>query len=241
MVNLLPEEIKEIEKRRVFMKWIRTGTVAVVSLLVILSLNVYSKLNQASIALVNEKNVIEQKKKQYANISSMAAAGTQYNEFMTIQNEIKKKDATFITLMKYLSASLPENIHLKDLEFDRYNRIMAGIPKNSVREALQKDEKAIRESMKIPSTASDSQKDAAAALAAKKTTETLERDYGVKIIGYIYGDADMVETALMGIMVRLQKTGFLKNVDIAQKEIKDMKGQNALEFTLTARCMVYEI
>jgi len=69
----------------------------------------------------------------------------------------------------------------------------------------------------------------------------LEQEYGIKIIGYIYGDTDTVEASLMSTMVRLQKIGFLYNIDIAQKEVKDIKGQNTLEFVLTARCMKYEI
>jgi hypothetical protein len=160
---------------------------------------------------------------------------------VAIQKEIQKKDVTFLSLMKYLSSTLTENIHIKELEFDRYNKIMASIPRDPIKEALKKDEKAIAESMKIPGLTGDQQKDAAAATAAKKASEELEQEYGIKIIGYIYGDTDTVEASLMSTMVRLQKIGFLYNIDIAQKEVKDIKGQNTLEFVLTARCMKYEI
>ena len=244
LINLLPEEIKAQVKQEAYGKWIRIGTVAVVSVLVVLSLNILNKMNHADISLHAEKTVIDGKKKQYVEFSKLAATGTQYSEFTAIQNEIKKKDVTFIALMKYLSATLPENIHLKELEFDRYNKIIAGIPKDPIKEALLKSEKTIKEGMPgvvREALTGDPQKDAAAALAAKKAAEASEKDYGIKIIGYIYGDVDLVETALMNIVVRLQKLGFLHNVDISQKEIKDIKGQKVLEFMLTARCMMYEI
>jgi len=240
-VNLLPSEIKETVKQEIYKKWIRIGTVAVASLLVILSLNIISKLNSINITLKAEKNVLDEKKKQYDTLSRIAAASTQYSEFVAIQNEIQKKDITFLTLMKYLSSTLPENVHIRELEFDRYNKLMASIPRDSVKEALKKDEKTITESMKIPGLTGDPQKDAAASEAAKKASEGIGKEYGIKIIGYIYGDADMVEASLMSAMVRLQKMGFLYNIDIAQKEVKDIKGQNVLEFMLTARCMKYEI
>lgn len=241
LVNLLPSEIKEIVKQEIYKKWIRIGTVAVASLLLVLSLNLISSLNSINITLKAEKNVLDEKKKQYDTLSRIAAASTQYTEFVAIQNEIQKKDVTFLSLMKYLSSTLPENIHIRELEFDRYNKIMASIPRDSVKEALKKDEKTIMESMKLPGLTGDPQKDAAASAAAKKASEASEKEYGIKIIGYIYGDTDMVEASLMSAIVRLQKMGFLYNIDIAQKEVKDIKGQNVLEFMLTARCMKYEI
>jgi len=241
LVNLLPSEMKEIVRQNVYKKWIRIGTVAIASLLVIFSLNIMNRLNSTNIALNAEKNILQEKKKQYDAHSRIAAASTQYNEFVAIQKEIQKKDVTFLSIMKYLSSTLTENIHIKELEFDRYNKIMASIPRDPIKEALKKDEKAIAESMKIPGLTGDPQKDAAAATAAKKASEALEQEYGIKIIGYIYGDTDTVEASLMSTMVRLQKIGFLYNIDIAQKEVKDIKGQNTLEFVLTARCMKYEI
>ena len=170
-VNLLPSEIKETVKQEIYKKWIRIGTVAVASLLVILSLNIISKLNSINITLKAEKNVLDEKKKQYDTLSRIAAASTQYSEFVAIQNEIQKKDITFLTLMKYLSSTLPENVHIRELEFDRYNKLMASIPRDSVKEALKKDEKTITESMKIPGLTGDPQKDAAASEAAKKASE----------------------------------------------------------------------
>ncbi|MCX5809092.1 MAG: pilus assembly protein PilM [Proteobacteria bacterium] len=228
LINLLPEEIKAQVKQEIYSKWIRIGTVAVVSVLIIFSLNILNKMNQANTSLQIEKTVIDEKKKQYVTFSNnLAATSSQnYNEFVAVQNEIKKKDVTFIALMKYLSATLPENIHLKELEFDVYNKIITGIPKEPKKEALRK---------------SDDPQNDAAALAAKKAAEASEKDYGIKIRGEIYGDVDLAETALMNILVRLQKMGFLYNVDIAQKEVKDIKGQKVLEFMLTARCMTYEI
>lgn len=244
LVNLLPDEIKEIGKQEIYKKWIRIGTVALVAVLVILSLNVMSNINNVNISLQAEKNVLNEKKKQYDAFARIVATSTTYNEFAAIQNEIKKKDVTFISLMKYLSATLPDGIHLRELEFDRYDKIMAGISKDPIRESLLKSEKSIREGMPgaiKDALTGDPQKDAAAALAAKKAAELLEKDYGIKIVGYIYGDVNSVETVLMNVLVRLQKLGFLYNIDIAQKEIKDVKGLNVLEFTLTARCMMYEI
>jgi len=241
LINILPEEIKAIGKQEVYKKWTRIGTVAVVAVLIIFSLNVLAKINRINISIQTEKKIIEGKRKQHIEFSKIAATSTGYNEFVAIQNEIKTKDDTFIALMKFLSANLPESIHLKEIEFDKYGNVMAGISKNPIREALQKDEKAIKESMKVPGPTGDPQKDAAAALAARKAAEASEKGYGVKITGYIYGDVDLVEASLMNVLVRLNKMGFLYNVDIAQKEIKDVKGQNALEFILTARCMMYEI
>ena len=241
LINLLPEEIKAQIKQEIYSKWTRIGTVAIVSVLVVLSLNILNKMNRADISLQAEQAVVDGKKKQYVEFSNLATVGTMHSEFTAIQNEIKKKDITFIALMKYLSVTLPENIHLKEMEFDRYNKLIAGIPKDPIREALLKSEKANREEMPAAfreAMGGDPQKEAAA---AKKAAEAAEKDYGIKIMGYIYGDVDLAETALMNILVRLQKIGFLYNVDIAQKEIKDIKGQKVLEFMLTARCMMYEI
>lgn len=233
LINLLPEEIKAQVKQEIYSKWIRIGTIAVVAVLIIFSLNILNKMNLANTSLQTEKTVIDGKKKQYVTSSNLAATKqqeAQYSEFVAIQNEIKKKDVTFIALMKYLSVTLPENIRLKELEFDVYNKIIAGIPKDPKKDPKKE---ALRKS-------DDPQKDAAA-LAAEKAAEASEKTHGIKIMGYIYGDVDLAETALMNILVRLQKMGFLYNVDIAQKEIKDIKGQKVLEFMLTARCMTYEI
>jgi len=42
-------------------------------------------------------------------------------------------------------------------------------------------------------------------------------------------------------MLNLKRSGFVKNVELAKKEMKKLKGKQVMEFTITSRCVRYEL
>lgn len=251
LVNLLPPEIKAREREAKFKKWIRIGVVGLGAILLLVSLHFLSKLNREGIAVDMEKRNLEIKKRQLFGLDDPAALSSCYNEFLAVQNEIKKSDATFLLLMKYLSARLPANVRLNEIIYDRHKAITAmAVP--VLQEDIPKDKrmlaeaKAAREAARSAATPASVARGGRNPAGGKEDTQEKdvvdqERDPGIRLWGFIRGEQVFLELTLVDVVTMLRKSGFIEDVEIIKKDIKEVKGGIALEFVIQARCLAYEI
>jgi hypothetical protein len=152
-------------------------------------------------------------------------------ELSAIRSEIQKKDITFITLLKYLSSRLPNDVYLKTVEFSSEAQAetptTAGIPKTPP--------------VQPPPATSAGQQGFPKLAPFQALTKAVSNDYTVTMKGYVFGEPDALEVTLFNFIITLKKSGFIQNVDVVSKEIKTIKGKKVIEFSITARCLRYEV
>jgi Tfp pilus assembly PilM family ATPase len=237
-VNLLPLEIKAKEKHITYKRWSRIATVGTLAVLFFFTMIIVHRFNDVSAALNSEKAIFAKINKEM-NILGNVKSSMNYNELAAAARGAGIKDITFVLLMKYLSSHLPNYVYLKDVIFE--------IDKGPVysKEVQKKDKQLEVEPPK--NTAGETSK---SSVRPPKGTDTSEQksdsrqDYFVSIQGYIFGDEDVLEPALLDLIIKLNKTGFLINVEISKKEISETKGKGGkkiMEFALIARCSRYEV
>lgn len=220
LFNLLPPEIKAQEKEESQKKWIRIGTVAVLSILIVVSINMIGAKRRLDSSIELNKMLISKKKQQISELSGLASI-SRYNELMPLIDDIKKRDVTYISLLKYLSSRLPKDIYIKEVYLEMSEPAKPAAPK--------KDEPT--------KTQQPSQEPA-----AKKEGATLSGGvYLVKLKGYIFGERNLLESTLLDLVIRLEESGFIYSVDIAGKDIKTLRGVGVMEFEVIGRCAIHEI
>jgi hypothetical protein len=70
----------------------------------------------------------------------------------------------------------------------------------------------------------------------------LENEYPLVLRGYIFADeADALELKLFDLILSLNGSGFIRRVEVLNKENKTVRGRPVLEFALSARCWKYEL
>jgi hypothetical protein len=125
-----------------------------------------------------------------------------------IRNEIQKKDITFVTLLKYLSSKTPTGVYLKSVEFGKQFPI-------DVPAAPGQGQQASSGSTPPPSPPA-------------KTTEAKqdsgqklsENEYPLILRGYIFAEADALELKLFDLVLSLNGSGFIRQVEVVSKENK---------------------
>jgi len=230
--NLLPKEIKERGKEESYKGLIRIGTIVIGAILVILSFNVLSTLNKVNMMVGIGKANLSKKMEGLKVLGVLPSSSFSYAELSAIRSEIQKKDITFITLLKYLSSRLPNDVYLKTVEFSSEAQAetpaTAGIPKTPP--------------VQPPPATTAGQPQGLPKLAPfQALTKAVSNDYTVTMKGYVFGEPDTLEVTLFNFIITLKKSGFMQNVDVVSKEIKTIKGKKVIEFSITARCLRYEV
>ncbi len=229
LVNLLPREVREKEKEESYKKWIRIGTAGVAGVLVFFSLNLWNSLNKTKISINTEKTYLSQRREQLAALSG-SMSPTKQNEILPWLGEAQKRDITLISLLKYLSSSLPKDIYLKELEYTKERQ--TDMPQRGLKgEAISK-EVGVDKSLLPGATKKENPQ-----------TQTKAGSIGnfVGIRGYVLGDPEMLEPSLLSFVIGLGKTGVIHDVVVVEKYMRELKGVKAMEFLLQARCPAYEL
>jgi hypothetical protein len=229
LVNLLPEDIREKRKEAVYRKWIAYGSAGIAVMLIIASVDMLMRLNGLNAANRVEAASVA-RMKEGARMLSTTAVGAKYNDLTLFVKEVEKRDETFVVLLKYLSSRLPTGVYLKAIEFglERQELTPPPMPKKEAPQAAQ--------GLADPSRSVPKQ----GAGQSPLTEETLKGRLLV-IKGYVLGEVDVADPALLDLVIRLGETGIVHNVEVIQREVKTMKGKRIIEFTLMGRCVPYEV
>ena len=225
--NLLPERLLQKGKERSYKNLIMMGTAGVVVILLLLSFMMWGMLSNANLKLNLEKGNLDKLKEGVKKLTAPVQAGISDNEILMVKSEIQKKDLTFVTLLKFLSAQMPRDVYLSSIEFgEDAPATAAQAPAQVLPPPIP-----VGQGVPVPTAATGSPAQAAAKAP----------DYPLLLKGYIMGEPDSLELTLFNLMLNLKRSGFLKNVELAKKEMKKLKGKQVMEFAITSRCARYEL
>ncbi len=246
LVNLLPEKLKARKREMTLRSWLRIATICVIALLLIPSITMIANLRQVQLFIKSEKHDIVSKKEQLRLLGSITTT-SRHSELMALKREIGKKDVTYIILLKYLSSRLPKDVYIRDIEFTDRNKKSDASSKDLPKELLSKEGSHSRETVRgtsnegigvgaQPSTGSAQPPGQNVAAGTSNGP-----DYAVTIRGYIFGDIEVLEPALLNLIINLERSIVLRNVGVSKKEVKEVRGKKALEFVIMGQCASYEI
>ncbi len=248
LINILPREIKAREREDEYVKWIRIATVAVASVLVVLSLGLLQRANRVTNVIDIERTRLSKAVEQLKTMASEdVVEDSQSADIASLRNELARKDWTFVTLLKFLSTGIPGDVYLREVGFDRYQMLDVG-PKDSSRagsaqpgegRSMQETVKsALKESL-LGETAPPRQSTGPNDPSARETP--VDGGYHFFIRGYVVGPKDAMEPALLDFLVKLQKSGMTRDISVVKREVKELKGKKVMEFVINGRCLIYEI
>jgi Tfp pilus assembly PilM family ATPase len=246
LVNLLPEKLKARKRETTVRSWLRIATICVVALLLIPSITMLTSARKLQILLKCEQADVASKKEQLRLLGSITSA-SRYSELVALKKEIEKKDETFITLLKYLASRLPKDVYLRDIDFTDRNRKIDVTSRDPSRELSPKEGPSLKETVKGAVKEGLGVSTAPSGTAAQQPAQNTgasvasEPDYAVTLRGYIFGDIDILEPALLNLVISLERSPVLRSVEVSKKEMKDVRGKKALEFVITGRCTSHEI
>ncbi|OPY79705.1 MAG: Competence protein A [Syntrophorhabdus sp. PtaU1.Bin058] len=226
--NLLPERVLQKGKERSYKNLIVLGTIGVVVILLLLTFTMWGTLSNANLKLTLERGNLEKIKEGIKKIAVVPRSTVNYNEVLTVKNEIQKKDLTFVTLLKFLASQIPRDVYLKSIEFGENAQAPAAPASTQLLPPPVPVGKGVPVSMAAPGP-------------GQAPAKTSGNDYPLVLKGYITGEADSLELTLFNLMLTLKKSGLVQNVELVGKEMKTLKGKQVMEFTITSRCMRYEI
>lgn len=246
LVNLLPEKLKARKREMTVRGWLRIATICVIALLLVPSITLLANLRKVQIFIQSEQTDVASKKEQLRLLGSITPT-SRYNELITLKREIGKKDVTFVTLLKYLSSRLPKDVYLREIEFTDRNQKFDLISKDLPKEPSNKEGQGLKETAKVmpkAGTGAGALPSTGAVQAPGQNTAAnvrREPDYAVTIKGYIFGDIDVIEPALLNLVIALERSIIVRNVEVSKKEVKEVQGKKALEFVIVGQCASYEI
>lgn len=227
--NLLPEGAKRREASRIFKRFAMLGTVMITAILVFLSLGMWHTSRNVDLRLKAEKGTLEQIKKGIEGLGLKTV-----KTFMDpadigfIRNEIQKKDITFVTLLKYLSSKTPSGVYLKSVEFGKqFPADAAAVPGQGQQGA------GSAPTPSPPARTAEAKQDAG--------QKPADDEYPVILRGYIFAEADALELKLFDFVLSLNGSGFIRHVEVLNKEGKTVRGRPVMEFALSARCVKHEL
>lgn len=218
LFNLLPEEMKSQKKEESQKKWIRIGTVGILAFLVVLTINMLGRLKRINSEIEINNMLILKKKQEIIQLSRSVSTGP-FEEYASLYPEIKKKDLTSLSFLKYLSSKTPADISLKEVHLEVLDTSFDAQKKEQVKN-YKEEQKGIQK---------------------KEQKSSLEGGYTVRIKGYVFGEKNLLETTLLEFIIKLEETGFIYGLDISGKSIKNIKGINVMEFELKGRCAIHEV
>ncbi len=245
LVNLLPEKIKARKREMTLQSWLRLATICVVAILLIPSIIMLTDLRKMQVFIKSEQADVASKKEQLRLLGSITT-DSRYGELMALNKEVGKKDVTFVTLLKYLSSRLPRDVYIREIGFTDKNKRFDSTIKDLSREHSTKEGSGIRETAKT-TPKEDAEASAPSKGAIPATGQSTlaiipgEPDYAVTLRGYIFGDIDVLEPALVNLVISIERYALLRNVEVSMRETKEIRGKKALEFIITGQCIRHEI
>ena len=245
LVNLLPEKLKARKREMTLQSWLRLATICVVAILLIPSIIMLTDLRKMQVFIKSEQADVASKKEQLRLLGSITT-DSRYGELMALNKEVGKKDVTFVTLLKYLSSRLPRDVYIREIGFTDKNKRFDSTIKDLSREHSTKEGSGIRETAKT-TPKEDAEASAPSKGAIPATGQSTlaiipgEPDYAVTLRGYIFGDIDVLEPALVNLVISIERYALLRNVEVSMRETKEIRGKKALEFIITGQCIRHEI
>ena len=244
LVNLLPEKLKAKKWEMTLKSWARVATVGVAALLLIPSITMFTSFRKLQVSVKTEQTDVASKKEQLKLLASITAS-SRYSELIAVRKEIERKDQTFVALMKYLSSRLPRDVYLREIEFTDRNNKFDLTGRETAKDVAPKEGPGVKEQAKgaVKESLAGSTISAGAPIqtTSRGKEGNGEPDYGVTLRGHIFGDVDVLESVLLGLVINLEQSALLRNVDVAKREVRELRGKKALEFTIIARCAGYEV
>ena len=245
LVNLLPEKLKARKREMTLQSWLRLATICVVAILLIPSIIMLTDLRKMQVFIKSEQADVASKKEQLRLLGSITT-DSRYGELMALNKEVGKKDVTFVTLLKYLSSRLPRDVYIREIGFTDKNKRFDSTIKDLSREHSTKEGSGIRETAKTTpkeDTEASSPSKGAIPATGQSTLAIIpgEPDYAVTLRGYIFGDIDVLEPALVNLVISIERYALLRNVEVSMRETKEIRGKKALEFIITGQCIRHEI
>jgi Tfp pilus assembly PilM family ATPase len=248
LINILPEQNKERERQRTYGRWVRIGTVAVMSVLVVFSMGLVHKLRKLDSLLALEKNGVLKRKGQVESLGA-DVGGQKYSEILSLKEELDKKDVTFVILLRYLSSNLSNKVVIREIDFDRQEKLEARadalsreIPKDQGKGGGGREgEKNLQETVKGAITESVAGGGTVAAQAKEGAKELLGGSYALMLKGLIFDEEDMLEPAFLEMTLLLEKSGMLKDIQVIRRQVTEIRGRKALEFAIMGKCSRYEV
>jgi hypothetical protein len=234
LVNLLPEKLKARKREMTLRSWLRIATICIVALLLVPSIIMLANARKHQILLKSEQSDVASKKEQLRLLGSITPV-SRYGELMALKKEIGKKDETFVVLLKYLASQLPKGVYLKDIEFSDRNRKLDFTSRD------QSKELPVKEGSSLKETVTGTAKEPQTAPQKPGGTNLSEADYVVTLRGYIFGDVDILEPALLNLLISLERSTLIRGLEVSKKEVKEVRGKKTLEFVITGRCLANEI
>jgi Tfp pilus assembly PilM family ATPase len=234
LVNLLPEKLKARKREMTLRSWLRIATICIVALLLVPSIIMLANARKHQILLKSEQGDVASKKEQLRLLGSITPV-SRYGELMALKKEIGKKDETFVVLLKYLASQLPKGVYLKDIEFSDRNR------KPDFTSRDQSKELPVKEGSSLKETVTGTAKEPQTAPQRPGGTNLSEADYVVTMRGFIFGDVDILEPALLNLLISLERSTLIRGLEVSKKEVKEVRGKKTLEFVITGRCLANEI
>jgi len=222
--NLLPGEVKALGQEQSYVKWLKIGSAIIFLVLIFLSLSVYGTLNKTNITLSTEKANLARKLDGIKKISAMMPSSAPQSELSLIRSEALKKDITFISLLKFLSSKLPQDVYIKSIDF-------AGESQAQAPQTPQAPPKA------VPQTPPQAQ----AKVPPGQPQKPVSTHYALTLKGYILGEPETLELTMFNFIMALKKSGFIRNVEVTSNTFKEMKGRKVIEFSVNAKVLNYEI
>lgn len=210
--NLLTEEMTGAARQTTAIRYAKAAGIIIVSGIALFSLVLWAKLHYLRTAVDNRLSVLSKKTQHFAGHSPNQQPVLDRTQ--TSFDGTGQKETSFVLLLKYLSSHLPSQIYLKGLEFDA---------------AGTKTEGAI------------SSKESNAKIGFQPGLQKQHRTGTMRLRGYVLAEDEEVETSLMQVMASLEKSGFLTNVRVTQKEMKSMNGKLLMEFEVSGECRGYAI
>jgi type IV pilus assembly protein PilM len=235
LVNLLPEDIKAGAQEAHYRKWFALGSAGVAAVLAIFSLNMLVRLNSLNVALAGERAGVARMREK-VRMLSIATTSTKHNDLMPFINEIEKKDKTVVVLLKYLSSQLPKEISLKEIHFGPEKPVSSG-PGLTAKEAISPESGLSDPARSGPG----SKQNVPNSPTQQGGAPPAEKDPWLVVSGFVFGEVDVADPALLGLVIKLGDTGIVHNVEVTRKEVKVMKGKRVIEFTIAGRCIPYEV
>lgn len=232
LFNLLPEKLKARKREMTLRSWLRIATICVVAFLLIPTITMVTNLRKTQILLKSEQADMASKKEQLRLLGSITSA-SRHGELAALKKELEKKDVTLVTLLQYFSSRLPTDIYLREIEFVDTGHKSRQVATNVPRDTATKDSQV--------ATTPAGQHPSKPSLPDGAGTLHGMHDYSVTLRGYIFGDVQVLEAALLRLVIGLEQSALVREIQVSERAMKDLRGKNALEFTITGRCASYDI
>ncbi|MHB8109376.1 MAG: pilus assembly protein PilM [Syntrophorhabdaceae bacterium] len=182
--NLLPEGAKRRETNKLLKKFAMIGTAAIAVILILISLGMWRSAKSIDLRLIAEEKALDGVRRGIAALGIKPAGATiDPGNIDFIRKQIQKKDVTLVTLLKYLSFRMPQNVYLKSIEFGG---------------EFTEDAQAGKQPPAVPAKPGTVEA-AKIAEAAQKITD----EYPLVLKGYVFGEPESLELSMFNFVLVL--------------------------------------